>query len=56
MTLHRGILLLDNVTNIDQVKALKPPDSWLVIATSYKKLNVIGAINKEVYPLDDESG
>ncbi|MFT4579470.1 MAG: tetratricopeptide (TPR) repeat protein [Nitrospinales bacterium] len=55
MTSQQGILLLDNVTHIDQVKALKPPDSWLVIATSYKKLNVIGAINREVQPLDVES-
>ena len=55
MTPQRGILFLDNVTHIDQIKALKPPDSWLVIATSYKKLNVIGAINREVQPLDIES-
>ncbi len=55
MTPQRGILFLDNVTHLDQIKALKPPDSWLVIATSYKKLNVIGAINKEVQPLDVES-
>jgi tetratricopeptide (TPR) repeat protein len=55
MTPQRGILFLDNVTHVDQIKALKPPDSWLVIATSYKKLNVMGAINKEVYPLDVES-
>ncbi|MBN4078074.1 tetratricopeptide repeat protein, partial [Nitrospina gracilis] len=55
MTPQQGILFLDNVTNIDQIKALKPPDSWLVIATSRKKLNVIGAINKEVQPLDVES-
>jgi tetratricopeptide (TPR) repeat protein len=55
MTPQQGILFLDNVTHIDQIKTLKPPDSWLVIATSYKKLNVIGAINKEVQPLDVES-
>jgi tetratricopeptide (TPR) repeat protein len=55
MTSQQGILFLDNVTHIDQIKALKPSDSWLVIATSYKKLNMIGAINKEVQPLDVES-
>jgi tetratricopeptide (TPR) repeat protein len=55
MTAQKGILFLDNVTHIDQIKTLKPPDSWLVIATSYKKLNVIGAINKEVQPLDVDS-
>ena len=55
MTPQQGILFLDNVTNTDQIKALKISDSWLVIATSYKKLNVIGAINKEVQPLDVES-
>jgi tetratricopeptide (TPR) repeat protein len=55
MSSKQGILFLDNVTNIDQVKALKPPDPWLVIATSYKKLNVIGAFNKEVQPLDVDS-
>ncbi len=52
MTRQQGILVLDNVTHTDQIKALKPPDSWLVIATAYKNLNVIGAINKEVQPLD----
>jgi tetratricopeptide (TPR) repeat protein len=55
MISQQGILFLDNVTHIDQIKALKPPDSWLVIATSYKKLNVIGAINREVQPLDVDS-
>ena len=55
MAPQRGILFLDNVTHVDQIKALKPPDSWLVIATSYKNLNVIGAINKEFHPLDVES-
>ena len=55
MSSKKGILFLDNVTNIDQVKALKPSDSWLVIATSCKKQNVIGAFNKEVQPLDVDS-
>ena len=55
MTPQQGILFLDNVFHIDQIKALKPPDSWLVIATSYKRLNLIGVINREVQPLDVES-
>ncbi|MBC8284855.1 MAG: tetratricopeptide repeat protein [Nitrospinae bacterium] len=48
---QQGILLLDNVANTDQIKALKPSDSWLVIATSNKRLSLIGAFIKEVQPL-----
>ena len=56
MSSRQGTLCLDNVGNIDQIKALKPPESWLVIATSNKKLNIMGAINKEIQPLHVDSG
>lgn len=52
---QQGILFLDNVSQVDQIKALKPSDSWLVIATSNKKLNMIGTIQKEIQPLHVES-
>ncbi|MBT5471425.1 MAG: tetratricopeptide repeat protein [Nitrospina sp.] len=50
-----GILHLDNVTHMGQIKALKPPSPWLVIATSNKKINMIDAIKKEILPLDIDS-
>ncbi len=52
---QKGILILDNVNHIGQIKALKPPNPWLVIATSNKKINMIGAINKEIIPLHIDS-
>jgi len=52
---QRGILFLDNVSQVGQIKALKPSDSWLIIASSNKKLNMIGAIQKEIQPLKVES-
>jgi len=52
---QQGILFLDNVAQADQIKVLKPSDSWLVIATSNTKINLIGAISKEIQPLHVDS-
>ncbi len=57
MTSRQGVLVLDNVTSVKQVKELKPTGScsWLLIVTAEKKLDLNGVLSTEVEPLDIES-
>ncbi|MBT3184886.1 MAG: tetratricopeptide repeat protein [Nitrospina sp.] len=56
MARHQGVLVLDNVTSIDQVKELKPArsSSWLLIITAEKRLELSAAYYVEVEPLEVE--
>ena len=46
---HKGILILDDVSNADQVKPLVPPSSWMLMFTSTKPILIpkMTAINLE---------
>ncbi|MBT3365870.1 MAG: tetratricopeptide repeat protein [Nitrospina sp.] len=57
MAKRQGVLLLDNVASIDQVKELKPTGtcSWLMIVTAETKLGLDEALSIEVEPLEVES-
>lgn len=57
MANHQGVLLLDNVASVDQVKELTPPGTsiWLMIVTADKKLGLNESLSIEVEPLDVES-
>jgi tetratricopeptide (TPR) repeat protein len=57
MSKYQGVLLLDNVASINQVKDLKPTGttSWLLIVTAEKKLGITDALSMAVEPLDVES-
>ncbi|MBT5632937.1 MAG: tetratricopeptide repeat protein [Nitrospina sp.] len=57
MAKRQGVLVLDNVASVNQVKELKPTGtcSWLLIVTTEKKLGLENALSFEVEPLDVQS-
>jgi len=44
----RGILLLDNASDPEQVEPLLPPDSWLLLVTSRRNFMLPGAVSHEL--------
>lgn len=49
---HKGILILDDAFNADQVKPLSPPSSWLLMFTSTKPILIPKMIAINLEPLE----
>ena len=49
---YKGILILDNVSGIKQVKPLVPPPSWLLIVTSTKPVLLPKMVTIELEPME----
>ena len=49
---HKGILILDNVSGIQQVNPLIPPSSWLLIVTSTKPIIMPKMIAIALQPME----
>ena len=49
---QKGILILDNVSETKQVKALAPPNSWVMIVTSRKPVKITKIVAIELEPME----
>ncbi|MZH02783.1 MAG: hypothetical protein F3745_05135, partial [Nitrospinae bacterium] len=49
---HKGILILDDVSNADQVKPLVPPSSWMLMFTSTKPVLIPKMTAIDLEPLE----
>jgi tetratricopeptide (TPR) repeat protein len=53
LKVHKGILILDNVSGAKQVKPLAPPSSWLMIVTSIKPALIPNMVAIELEPMEN---
>lgn len=49
---HKGILILDDVSDVDQVKPLVPPSSWMLMFTSTQPILIPKMAGINLEPLD----
>ena len=49
---HKGILILDDVSDVDQVKPLVPPSSWMLMFTSTQPVLIPKMAGINLEPLD----
>ncbi len=49
---HKGILILDNVASVKQIKTLIPPSSWLLIVTATKPITLPKMVAIHLEPME----